>query len=100
MKKEAEFEPVCARIFHLESSMKAAEAELKELKASLKNAMNEESITSDVVGRYQVVLKHIAPTRIVDSSKLKADGLFEKYSKDKAGYDTLSVSRLGDSDAD
>lgn len=92
MKKEAEFAPVCARIVELDARVKKDSEELKKLKDALKKAMNAESLTDDVVGGYTVNLNHVAPSRIVDAAKLKEAGLFEKYSKEKAGYDTIVVT--------
>jgi len=92
MKKEAEFAPVCARIVELDARVKKDSNELKKLKDRLKKAMNDEALTDDTIGGYTVKLNHIAATLIVDTDKLKEAKLFEKYSKEKAGYDTIVVT--------
>lgn len=92
MLKEAEFAPVCARIVELDARVKKDSEELKKLKDRLKKAMNNEALIDSTVGGYTVKLSHVASSQIVDTAKLKEAGLFEKYSKVKAGYDTITVS--------
>ena len=96
MTKEAEsiIEPLAAKVFDLRAQKKAVEDELKACEQDLKNMMNEIGVSADRVGEYYCEIQKIAASKIVDTFKLKADGLFEKYSKDKAGYDKLLVSKV------
>ena len=94
MTKEAieKLEPLCKRIVELKNIKEAAEKELKEAEAAVKDEMNAAGATTEMVGKYTVELTHVAPSTTVDTVKLKAAGLYEQYSKPKAGYDKLVVT--------
>lgn len=92
---EAALEPVCARICELRTARDRIEKELKEAEARVKDEFKSRAIESRMVGRFAVELTRVAESFIVDSAKLKADGLFDLYSKKKAGYDRLSVKDMG-----
>jgi len=93
MTKEAieKLEPLCARIVELKNQKEQVEKELKEAEAAVKAEMNAQNVLSDLIGKYTVELVKVAASRTVDTAKLKADGLYDKYSKPKAGYDILKV---------
>ena len=93
MTKEAKemLEPLCARIVELKNEKERIEKELKAAEATVKAKMNEEHVLSDLIGKYTVEITKVAESRTVDTAKLKADGLYDKYSKPKAGYDVLKV---------
>lgn len=93
MKKEAEFAPVCARIVELQDAIKAADDELKGLKAGLLEEMNSEGLDSDNVGDFLVTVTHVAEGLTVDSAKMKKAGIYEQYAKKRAAYDRLDVKR-------
>ena len=96
MNKEAEkvVEPIAKKVFDLRAQKKAIEDELKACEQELKGKMNEIGVSADRIGDYYCEIQKIAASKIADVVRLKADGLFEKYSKDKAGYDKLLVSKV------
>lgn len=61
--------------------VEAAEAQIKEMKDAIYEFMLESGKTSLDLGPYEVRLTSPSTSKIVDSDKLKKDGLFEKYSK-------------------
>lgn len=95
MTKEAEVKlcNAAAKVFELRAQKKAIEDELKGYEDKLKAGLNENNIMSGQFGNFNVKLTKVAASKVVDTVALKAAGLFEKYSKDKAGYDKLTVEK-------
>ena len=95
MTKEAEVKlcKAAEKVFELRAQKKAIEEELKGYEDELKQGLNENSLVSGRFGYYNVKLTKVAASKVVDTVALKAAGLFEKYSKDKAGYDKLTVEK-------
>jgi len=94
MTKEAieMLEPLCKRIVELKVQKAQVEKELKEAEATVKDRMNKENTISTVIGGYTANLIKVADGLTVDTEKLKADGLYDKYTKPKAGYETLKIA--------
>lgn len=72
------------------------EKRIKELSDGIIKYIEENSIavlesTEDAeLGIIKVSVKITAPSKIVDTAKLKEAGLFDQYSKEKKGYKSLS----------
>jgi len=94
MTKEAEavVAPLAKLVFELRAQKNELEKKLKDAESKLKKGMGGE--LSGVAGDYFVEIQKVAASRIVDAVALKADGLFDKYSKEKAGYDKLLVKKV------
>ena len=88
--KEA-LEKTCERICDLKAIKASAEAELKKLEEEVKSAMNAANETDVVFGVYAAKLVHVSGGFSVDTTALKADGLYDKYKKAKADYDRLTI---------
>lgn len=73
---------------------KKAEAEerIKGCEKALKETLAAENIVSATAGDWTVELVKVAATKVVDTAKLKKDGLFEQYSKDRAAYEQVKVT--------
>lgn len=95
MTKEAEMKIAleAEKVFKLRAQKKSIEEELEVFEKDLKADLAGNGISSGVYNGYFVELQKIAASRTVDTVKLKADGLYDKYSKVKAGYDKLSVKQ-------
>ena len=93
MTKEAEavIAPLAKLVFELRAQKKEIEEQLKDAESKLKKGMGGEP--SGLAGGYFIEIQKVAASRIVDTVALKADGLFDKYSKEKAGYDKLLVKK-------
>ena len=93
MTKEAivKITPLCDRIVELKALKDKIEKELKEVEADVKQTMRDENTFSDIVGKYLVTLNKVAGGRVVDTAKLRADGLYDQYSKPKADYEVLKI---------
>lgn len=96
MTKEAiiKITPLCDRIVELKALKEKIEKEIKEAEADVKQTMRDEKIFSDTVGKYLVTLNKVAGGRVADTAKLKADGLYDQYSKPKADYEVLKIVDL------
>lgn len=96
MTKEAETKiaPIAKKVFDLRAQKAQIEDDLKAYEQQLKNAFTKLGTVADRVGDYFCEIQKVAPSKIVDTVKLKAAGLFEQYSKDKAGYDKLLVKKV------
>lgn len=81
------------KVFALRAKKKAIEEELAAYENDLKADLAGNDVTSGVFNGYFVELQKIAATRSVDTAALKAAGLYEKFSKVKAGYEKLSVKQ-------
>lgn len=94
MTKESEDLFYGAAVLLAASKEKKAEAEegIKKAEAVLKDLMSKENLITATVQNYTVEIVKVAPTKVVDTAKLKAAGLFEKYSKDKAGYQSVKIT--------
>lgn len=80
------------KIYEAREAKKQLENNLKKLETDLKKQLNENEIQDVTFGNVRVILTHVSATMICDSDKLKKDGLFEKYSKVKNGYDKLELA--------
>lgn len=49
-----------------------------------------ESVEDEELGIIKASVKITAPSKIVDTAKLKEAGLFDQYSKEKKGYKSLA----------
>lgn len=87
-----ELEYDCGTILRLKNQKKEIEETISAIEQKIKGQLVAEGKTDEAAGKFLVHIKTTPPTRIVDTAKLRADGLFEKYSKDKAGYDSLMVT--------
>ena len=58
----------------------------------LKEGMEERHTLCQQFGDNVVSIVKVAESLTVDSAKLKADGLYDKYSKKKAGYSQVRVT--------
>lgn len=87
MTKEAEDEIKLMAEGLADAKQRKAEAEevIKNAEKFLKKTMADEKLDSVVVGDWTVTIIKTDTAKIVDTDKLKKDGLFEKYSKDRAG---------------
>ena len=88
--KEA-LEKTCARICELKNIKTEAEKELKTLEEEVKSAMNSAGETDCIFGSYAAKLIHVSGGFSVDTTALKADGLYDKYKKPRADYDKLAI---------
>ena len=95
MTKEAEVTLCNAaeKVFELRAQKKVIEEDLNGYENQVKGLMNENGLISHSFDGYLVKLTKVAASKVVDTVALKAAGLFEKYSKDKAGYDKLTVEK-------
>ena len=93
LSKESErrLEPLMGRIIELKKVKARTEAELKTAEADVKEALKMNGALKGTCGRFWYELTSVAGGLTVDTDKLKADGLFERYSKPKAGYDKLTI---------
>ena len=96
MTKEAETKiaPIAQKVFDLRAQKKQIEDDLKAYEQQLKDELTKIGTVADRAGDYFCEIQKVAASKIVDAVKLKADGLFEQYSKDKAGYDKLLVKKV------
>ena len=93
-----EMTEVAGKYYELKARKKAIDEAIKEFEAILKSGMEERGSTKVLFGDFDVLLKKVAGSYTVDSEKLRADGLYEKYSKPKAGYTQIVVTKV-DGDA-
>lgn len=79
----------------IEAQLKALEAKKKELReAIIKEMDGRTAVSTD-----RFVATYVESVRnIIDSAKVKADGLFEKYRKESVAH-TLSVVEKGERDS-
>jgi hypothetical protein len=82
------------KIYEARMAKKQLEDKLKKLEIDLKKQLNENKIEDATFGNIRVILTHVSATMICDGDKLKKDGLFEKYSKVKNGYDKLELAMV------
>lgn len=96
MTKEAEaiIEPLAAKVFALRAQKKALENDLSAFEKKLRETIGKFGFTVGTAGSYHCELQKVAGNKIVDADKLRADGLFEKYSKVTAGYEKLLVKKV------
>lgn len=76
----------------LGAAKKGIDDRIEEVKKSLKQGMEERSSVEAVFDGNKVSIVKVAGSVTVDSEKLKADGLYDKYSKLKAGYTQVKVA--------
>ena len=88
----AELELDCEMIFKLRAAKKEIEEKLTEVEKRIKDHLVSENKVDEAAGRFLIHLKKTPETMIVDTAKLKADGLFDRYSKVRAGSTSLMVT--------
>ena len=81
-----------AELVDLKAAKKSIDDRIKETEKILKDGMEERSSTEAVFGANTVSYIKVAESRTVDTDRLKADGLYDRYSKPKAGYTQVKVS--------
>lgn len=82
-----------------DAKRRKAEAEdaVKVCEKAFKDAFEKEKIMTHTFGNgYTVEIQKVAGSMIVDTAKLKAAGLFDKYSKQKAGSTQVRISNPDD----
>ena len=82
----------CEEIFDLRLKKKEIEEKLSELEKNVKDTFTKADLMDAEIGRFLVHIKVTPETKIVDTAKLKADGLFEQYSKTRAGSQSLMLT--------
>ncbi len=75
----------------LNTRKKRIENESKSLADDLRKGMAEHKLSKGWFGDFEVTITEVSPSPVADVDKMKADGIFTKYSKMKNGYSTLSV---------
>ena len=93
---EPTFEEKCEEIYRLRNAKKELEERLSNLEKSVKDELHAIGETDYRAGRFLVHIKTVAPSKVVDTAKLKANGLFEEYSKEKAGYESVLITESKD----
>ena len=99
MTKEAEEACAFAAKRLAEAKKKKAEAEevIKEAESDLKAVFKSEGLlTYTFPNGYTIELRKTAETRVVDTAKLKAAGLFDEYSKVRAAFEQIGISNPND----
>ena len=99
MDKEAEMNLAETARNLAEAKRKKAEAEdaIKVCEKAFKDAFEAENIMSHTFGNgYTVELQKVAGSMMVDTAKLRAAGLFDQYSKPKAGSTQVRISNPND----
>lgn len=89
---DADMASFAEELASLKASKKGIEERISKVESALKEGMEERSATEAVFGSSRVSIVKVAETRTVDTAKLKADGLYDRYSKPKAGYTQVKVS--------
>jgi hypothetical protein len=82
-----------------DAKRRKAEAEdaVKACEKAFKDAFKKENIMTYTFGNgYTVEIQKVAGSMIVDTDKLKAAGLFDKYSKPKSGSVQVRISNPDD----
>lgn len=94
MTKEAEDTLYGAAMMLADAKEKKAAAEeaVKRYEKTIKEVMARESVVSATVQDFTLEIVKVAGSRTVDTAKLKKDGLFEQYSKEKAGYEQVKIT--------
>ena len=80
------------KIFDLRRQKKEIEAALSPLESKVKKEFAAENVLDQDIGAYTVHIKKMPETRVVDTEKLKAAGLFEQYSKLRKGSESVMVT--------
>lgn len=92
MDKEMENAKAMAQqIFDYKKKIEQLQAESKELETKLKSYMSTNAINEMEAENLLVTLKNCPETFIADTEALKRDGIFDKYSKIKKGYVSLTI---------
>jgi len=99
MNKEAEgvLEAVAADLAKAKKAKAEAEEIIKNSEKALKEQFEADGILTHTFGNgYTVEIQKVASSLMVDTAKLKAAGLFEQYSKQKAGSVQVRISNPND----
>jgi len=99
MTKEAEMNLAETAKNLADAKRRKAEAEdvIKACEKAFKDAFEAESIMTHTFGNgYTVELQKVAGSMMVDTAKLRAAGLFDQYSKPKAGSTQVRISNPDD----
>lgn len=90
MEKETLVE-MARQIYEKEKAIAELNKSVKDLKERIKKDLKEKEIMQCLVGDYAIIIKDIPETKIADTDAMKAAGIFDEYSKLKAGYTSVSV---------
>lgn len=99
MNKEAEgvLEAVAAELAKAKKAKAEAEEIIKNSEKALKDQFEADGISEFKFGNgYTVKIEKVASSLMVDTAKLKAAGLFDQYSKQKAGSTQVRISNPDD----
>lgn len=99
MTKEAEMNLADTAKNLADAKRRKAEAEdaIKACEKAFKDAFEADNIMTHTFGNgYTVEIQKIAGSMMVDTAKLKAAGLFDQYSKQKAGSTQVRISNPDD----
>lgn len=99
MNKEAEMSLAETAKNLADAKRRKAEAEdaIKACEKAFKDAFEKENILTHTFGNgYTVEIQKVAGSMMVDTAKLKAAGLFDQYSKQKAGSTQVRISNPND----
>lgn len=99
MTKEAEgvLEAVAAELAKAKKAKAEAEEIIKNSEKALKEQFEADGILTHTFGNgYTIEIQKVAGSMMVDTAKLKAAGLFDQYSKPKAGSTQVRISNPND----
>ena len=99
MNKEAEMNlaETAKNLAEAKRKKKEAEDAIKVCEKAFKEAFEAENIMAHTFGNgYTVEIQKVAGSMTVDTDKLKAAGLFDQYSKPKAGSTQVRISNPND----
>ena len=88
----AELETRCFKIARMRKYIEELTESVKAEEAKVKDALNASGESEVEAGNFICKIVHVAESRIVDTAKIKKAGLFDEYSKTKAGYDALRIT--------
>lgn len=86
-----EIAELAQQIYEKEKAAAELNKSVKDLKERIKKDLKEKEIMQCLVGDYAIILKDVPETKIADADVMKAAGIFDEYSKLKAGYTSVSV---------
>ena len=89
-----EIAELAQQIYEKEKAAAELTKSVKEMKERIKQAIKEKGMMEYLAGDYTVILKDVPVTRIADTDAMKAAGIFDEYSKPKAGYTSVSVKAI------
>ena len=79
-------------IIEMKKQIKNLQDAVNSMEKEIRKEMQKLKLTEIHNPAYSVVLKKVQPSLIADIERMRADGIFEKYSKTKAGYTSLIIT--------